>query len=265
MNLFSKNTVPLLLILISFLAGKIFAQISFENFSIPDGLSNADVMAIHQDRSGFLWIGTQDGLNRYDGYNFTVYKNDPGDTNSLGNNSIYMIDEDEYDNLWIATEGGLSKLNLNTYKFTNYVIDNNDIIANNNLVVSVLIDRDNRIWAGSVRHGIMLFDQKSGEFIKVKLRTDNDTIEMGNAVAAIYQSPDNSIYAAAINYGLLVYDRSTGMFRKMRFGSDDKDPFIGNLVRSIHEDSKGNLWIGNNMGLHFYERQKHELKLDQTI
>ena len=78
----------------------------FEHLSLEDGLSQNSVLAMLQDHRGFLWFGTQDGLNRYDGYTFTVFKNDPDDPNSLSLNSILALHEDDDGALWIGTWGG---------------------------------------------------------------------------------------------------------------------------------------------------------------
>ena len=83
----------------------------FENISIPDGLSNAQVWDIVQDKYGFLWIGTQDGLNRYDGYNIRIFKNDPEKINSLPNNTVQGLCIDHEDDLLVGTNLGLSIYN----------------------------------------------------------------------------------------------------------------------------------------------------------
>ena len=82
---------------------------NFEHISIPDGLSNAQVWDILQDKYGFLWIATGDGLNRYDGYNFKIYKNDPGNSSSLPNNTVVALMIDHEGTLWVGTDNGISK------------------------------------------------------------------------------------------------------------------------------------------------------------
>ena len=86
----------------------------FENLTVADGLSSSSFSIfqnIYQDKYGFLWFGTNDGLNRYDGFNFKVYKNIPGDSTSLPSSGIQLIVEDSDDNLWIGTVGKMSRLN----------------------------------------------------------------------------------------------------------------------------------------------------------
>ncbi|NJM16074.1 MAG: hypothetical protein HC896_12500 [Bacteroidales bacterium] len=87
-------------------------------YSIEDGLSQSNINCLHIDTRGFLWIGTQDGLNRFDGYGFKIYRNQPLDSNSISNNYIRCIEEDARGNLWIGTNYGLNKLDIETGLFT---------------------------------------------------------------------------------------------------------------------------------------------------
>ena len=89
----------------------------FESLSVEEGLSQSSVLSICQDSRGFLWIGTEDGLNKYDGYKFTVYKNIPNDSTSLGDNRVNAIIEDRIGNLWIGTREDLNRLDRKTGKF----------------------------------------------------------------------------------------------------------------------------------------------------
>src|SRR4051812_21964452 len=85
---------------------------------IEQGLSNNAVTSIYQDHNGFMWFGTYDGLNRYDGYTFTIYRNEFNDTNSVANNRIACITEDRHNRLWIGTRGGISIYSDATGRFS---------------------------------------------------------------------------------------------------------------------------------------------------
>ena len=96
-------------------------NIRFDRISIEQGLSQVTVNCILQDRQGFVWFGTQDGLNKYDGYKFSIYRHDPENSASLSNNNIWSIFEDANGNLRIGTPGGgLNKFNKKTEIFTRY-------------------------------------------------------------------------------------------------------------------------------------------------
>src|ERR1700712_3940086 len=97
------------------------ANIKFTHFSTINGLSQSNVTCIIQDKMGFLWFGTQNGLNRYDGYQFTVYRNDPTDSGSLSNNYIKSLVEDADGNLWVGTwGGGINRFDPEKISFTHY-------------------------------------------------------------------------------------------------------------------------------------------------
>ena len=95
-------------------------NIRFEHLGLNEGLSQTSVLCILQDRQGFLWFGTEDGLNKYDGYKFDVYRHNPDDKNSLSNNYVWSIYEDAEGSLWIGTRGGLNKFDRKAEKFTRY-------------------------------------------------------------------------------------------------------------------------------------------------
>src|SRR5207244_2996788 len=113
-----------ILLLCSSFAG--FAQnqsFNFEHMGTHEGLSQINVLCIFQDSRGLMWVGTTDGLNRYDGYNFTIYRNDAKDNTTITGNYINDIAEDKDGNLWIATLDGLSKYDRKTESFTQYKHD----------------------------------------------------------------------------------------------------------------------------------------------
>ena len=95
-------------------------SLHFEHIGFEEGLSNENVTAILQDSKGYIWFGTMDGLNKYDGYSFTKYRFDPFDSNSLSQNFIYTILEDKYGSIWVSTFEGLCRFDRSTEKFTRY-------------------------------------------------------------------------------------------------------------------------------------------------
>ncbi|MCP5049890.1 MAG: histidine kinase, partial [bacterium] len=120
----SRTAIILIILTIMALPGNIFAQknnIRFQHLSLEHDLSQASVLCILQDSQGFMWFGTQDGLNKYDGYRFTVYRHNPGDRASLSANYIWSIFEDSTGNLWIGTNGGgLNQFDRSSDTFTRY-------------------------------------------------------------------------------------------------------------------------------------------------
>src|SRR6266540_2336858 len=123
----------------------------FDHISIEQGLSQSSVWVIFQDSRGFLWFGTEDGLNRYDGYTFKTYKPDPDVPSSLSDRAITAIIEDKDGYLWIATrQGGLNRYDPRTEEFTRFVHDDlNSTSLNDNHVNVLYLDKDDRLWVGT--------------------------------------------------------------------------------------------------------------------
>src|SRR5215211_9207692 len=122
----------------------------FDHISIEEGLSQSTVQVIFQDSRGFLWFGTQDGLNRYDGYEFKVYKPDPDDANSLSDRWITSIVEDKQGYLWIATRlGGVNRSDPRTEEFVRFLHDDaNPASLIDNHVNILYIDKSDNLWIG---------------------------------------------------------------------------------------------------------------------
>src|SRR5580658_7351058 len=139
---FYRNLWCLLLLLLSTLAYPQTAHLSFEHIGTAQGLSQSNVICSLQDSRGFMWFGTREGLNKYNGYNFTVYKNEIGDDRSLSNNLVNDLVEDRRGDLWIGTwGGGLDRYDRKTDQFTHFrhLADDPGSISSN-LVLAMLKD-----------------------------------------------------------------------------------------------------------------------------
>lgn len=140
-------------------------NINFEHISIDQGLSHSTVFSIIQDHKGFIWFGTLDGLNKYDGYSFKFYKSNPFDKKTLSNNIVFKVFEDQDNNLWIGTlGGGLNKFDRKEEKFIQfrYSATDTNSISNDN-VRSIYQDSKKRIWIG-IDSGLNLFNSKTNSF-----------------------------------------------------------------------------------------------------
>ena|GEM_PF-5455445 len=136
----------------------------FESITVNEGLSQSSVTSIAQDALGYLWIGTQDGLNKYDGYSIKVYRNKEGDSTSLAKNYVSKILVDNQNTIWIATLGHLSKYNLATDGFTNYQLAVAGVsISPNVFIWDIFHGRDGRLVL-STTTGLIHFDPSTGKF-----------------------------------------------------------------------------------------------------
>jgi two-component system sensor histidine kinase ChiS len=235
----------------------LFAQnirIGFERISLEQGLSQSSVYSLCQDSRGFMWFGTQDGLNRYDGYNFTVFKHVPREMNSLANNWSNVIYEDREHVLWIGTQGGgLNKFDRLTETFTAYMNDPADSssLADNDVRV-IFEDHWGQFWIGTST-GLMQMDRQTGKFI-------------------YFNSPDAAAYGVAHTFISVIHEdqhgdlwigtQGSGIFRLVRSDGGhvqkivvlqsvpgDSKSLSDNFINTILEDHAHTLWIGTNGGL----------------
>ncbi len=143
-------------------------DIKFERLSVEQGLSHTKVFCIFQDSKGFMWFGTEDGLNKFDGYKFTVYRHDPADSSTLSSNIIRDIYEDQSGNLWIATDGGgINSFDRETERFTRYTHDQNNpasIRSNYTRRITSFIYGDREIFWIGTSQGLSKFDPESEQF-----------------------------------------------------------------------------------------------------
>ena len=120
MKIIYKTRIACLILLFSLNSNAQNESVRFEHIGIEEGLSNESITTIFQDSKGYMWFGTMDGLNKYDGYTFTKYRFDPFDSNSLAQNFIYTIFEDKQGSIWIGTHEGLCRFDRSTEKFIRY-------------------------------------------------------------------------------------------------------------------------------------------------
>lgn len=248
------KTIFLLLVLLLSLTETSFSKvrdITFENIGLEHGLSQLSVNCIMKDKKGFMWFGTEDGLNRYDGYGFTIYKHDPDDPASISDNHIRIICEDnEEEALWIGTkEGGLSKFNLQTETFTNYKHDPNDPRSlSHNEVYSLYRDRNGVLWVGTWGGGLNRFDKKTGTFTHYRCRRGNPSSLSHNIVRAIFEDSKGTMWIGTYGGGLNQMDRQAGTFTHYRHDPKRPGSLSNDQVIMIYETKAGELWIAADGG-----------------
>ena len=241
-------------------------DIIFSNISIEQGLSQSVVICILQDSQGFLWFGTQDGLNRYDGYEFKIYKNDPDDTRSLSNDWVTSIVEESDGTLWIGTlGGGLNKFDRDTDLFTRYI--NNPADPNSlshDVLTEIVIDNEGAIWIGTNGGGLNLFDRESGNFTSfVHDSEDPDSISY-DSISSLLIDRNNEFWVGTNGGGLNLFDRESGTFTSYK--NDPEDPFSlsGDNINVLLEDHEGIVWVGTTgAGLNRFERDTERFHLIQ--
>jgi len=212
----------------------------FSNLSLNDGLSQITVTSIHQDKMGYMWFGTRNGLNKFDGYNFNVFSLSSDNKNSISDNHILCMTEDKDGNLWIGTNNGLNKLDLSTNKFTRYfhAADSASSLSHN-MIPSLYYDSDNNLWVGT-NSGLNMYDKKSDSFLNIEI----GKLLNNNPVNTLVRHNDN-LYIGTTTEGLIIYSLKTKKHSVLKNN-------LALNIRSVFIDKDENIWIGtyhNGLGL----------------
>jgi len=243
-----KSTLALAVIFLFLLPNQslfsVEESIKFHHLSIYDGLSQGTVNTILQDRKGFMWFGTQDGLNRYDGYTFTVYKYSPDDPNTLGVNYILSLCEDREGIIWIGTNnGGLNRYDPITGLFTRYPHRPGDPLGPGDNVVNAVYEDDRGIlWLGT-NAGLDRFDPAAHTFIHYKHNPDDPGSPGGDTVWSIVEDREGDLWVGT-DGGLNRFNRSSQTFTRYRSSPGNPAGLTDNRVMAISSDPSGNLYIG---------------------
>jgi serine phosphatase RsbU (regulator of sigma subunit)/ligand-binding sensor domain-containing protein len=211
----------------------------FENISVPEGLSNSTVNFIFQDSNGFLWVSTADGLNRYDGNNIKVFKNDPNDSTTIPTNDCYAIAEDADGFIWVGvSENIIAKYDPKNETFQSYHIETAGV-TNISVFYSALLDSKGNLWFGSTNHGIQKFNKSKNKFEQVHLDVSNKNAQWGN-IYSITELKNGNILVADYGNGLKIYNEKLNLFQPYYL----KANFSPNEIQVIYEDLSGNIWLG---------------------
>ena len=228
-------------------------------FSIKDGLSQSSVICIKQDSRGFMWFGTQDGLNKFDGYKFTKFKNNPTDANSISNNWIYGIDEDKAGNLWIASKLGLNKYDPKTKQFTRFFHQQeNSTSINGNEVYGVLVDKKGYVWA-KTKNALCKLDTKTGQFINYEHFTEFSQPSESDRGLPIVETAEGNLWVASTS-GLSFFNPKTELFEKYYSDVDNNKTLTSNKITALFIDKKQQLWIGTKNGLSLFDKAKKSFR-----
>ena len=214
-----------------------------ERTSLEQGLSQSIVEAIVQDRRGFLWLATEDGLNRWDGHRFTVFRNVSGNARSLSYNDLKCVSEDRAGALWVGTfEGGLNRFDPATGDVTRFRHDPADPSSlPANIVRAVLEDRDGKVWAGTQGGGLARLDPATGRFTRFRHDPQDAGSLAHDDVRALLVDGEGTLWVGTYGGGLDRFDRSRGAFVHVPASEGGAGAL---LVDALLEDRAGTLWAG---------------------
>lgn len=254
--MYIKKAFSLIIILHCFIT---FSQnYKFEHLSTEDGLSQNDVNSIYQDKEGFMWFGTHDGLNKFDGYNFTTYVPESNNPTSINSNLIWDIVGDKNDNLWIGTTGhGLNFLNKNTEEFQHFVHEpKKENSISSNIINSLFIDSGNKLWIGTP-NGVDVVDLNkpidSINFQHFQIKITKSSVNKRLVIKSFFEDSNNTIWIGS-SQGLFKVIDSNKNFVLEKL--DIKLDLFSSTINSIIEDRFHNLLIGTQNGFFSYPLNK---------
>jgi len=228
----------------------------FDRISIEQGLSQSSVFVIFQDSRGFLWFGTEDGLNRYDGYSFKVFKPDPDVPTSLSDRWITSIVEDQNGYLWIGTrQGGLNRFDPKSEQFKHFLHNPSEPSSlSNNHINALLVDRDNHLWVGT-SDGLDLFLPAAESFSHYGSKPARADGISGKNITAIHQDSLGRYWVGTSAGGLNELDPQTKAFTSFQNNPANFYSISNNYVTTITDAGGGDLWVGTRNGLNHFDAE----------
>jgi signal transduction histidine kinase/ligand-binding sensor domain-containing protein/DNA-binding response OmpR family regulator len=224
------------------------AHINFTSITVKDGLLSNSIYAILKDRYGLMWFATTDGLNKYDGTNFTVYRNNPDDSSSLRTNEVLSLHEDRAGNLWIGTGGGgLSLYDRQKNSFEHFALNfNNKGLTRNGVIKSICSDYRGKLWIAQYG-SLYVMDPASRAVSEIYLPDANGN-PVKTVIQCVFEDSKHRIWIGTDN-GLFRYSIETNSFRRYLYKEGDPSSLGNDKVRAIAEDKSGTIWAGTRDGL----------------
>jgi len=218
-------------------------NVYFEHIDKSTGLSNMAVSSVVQDSQGFLWFGTQGGLNRYDGYEFKTYKKQPFNSNSLSHDLVQTLFMDSEDILWVGTYNGLNRFDLKTGEITRYEkVPGDPSSLSDDVVVSILRDDDGRLWVGTL-DGLNLFNPETGGFIRYAHDPEDPHSLSNNTIRAIAKDRQGGVWFGTYG-GLNRYNPESDDFTVYTHSEENPQSIGNDNVMAIAQGEPGKLWLG---------------------
>ena len=209
------------------------SPIYFSHLTRENGLSNSTIQTIVQDSKGFIWIGTDNGLNKYDGYQFYIYRKE-NSQRKISGNVIYHMIVDSRQRMWVINSYGISLYNEKLDTF----IDKHRAVVNSN-VNFIYESQEGKILA-TTDNGILVYDENEAEF--VRLNADNNSILQTEKIKCLYQDSKGNYWLGTKGKGIYIYSNQFKLLKHLQ--KDGEKKISGNTVSCITGDKNGSIWIG---------------------
>ncbi len=246
------NKIYAVLFLLFFPLPQYAQVIHSTSYSVNEGLSQSNVTCLTRDSKGFLWVGTQDGLNWFDGYQFKTFKHDPADTNSLSNNFINDVIESPRGYIWIATNVGLNRYNPRKDRFKLFLADDPQYALPENQVFNLYQDDQGFIWIKTL-HYLTRYNPKTQRFVSYKHFNDYFNYYDGANNFDILRDHTGKLWLGTKD-GLNYFNQELEVFKRFEHRPGIKNSLSSNMVQALYEDNQGRLWIGTEDGLNLFNR-----------
>jgi signal transduction histidine kinase/ligand-binding sensor domain-containing protein/DNA-binding response OmpR family regulator len=229
-------------------------KVNFKHYTTEDGLSQSYIFCMLQDRHGFMWFGTEDGLNKFDGYRFTVFRNISGDTTSLSYNNIRAVYEDQEGNIWAGTQTGeLNRFDRKTETFFCYTLDKAKKFSQpQKIITAISQDLNGTLWVGTIGAGLYYLKpgEKSFQFFLHHPRESN--ILSHNVINSIVVDQKGSLWVGT-PVGLFKRDHTSQHFVHYQSNAAHSKGLRNDTITALSLGSFGKLWIGTSRGIEWYD------------
>ena len=225
--------------------GNAYDTLHVTRYSADQGLSQEAVRAIYQDNLGYIWLGTEEGLNRFDGKSFQQFRHQSSNQKSISSDLVYAIASTEENTLWIGTKGrngGLNKYQYSDNSFTHFQAgEKADSLSGNN-ITALFVDSKNQLWIGTENHGLnlLLSDKDTGSFKRFN-------VQMGlssNKVRAIAEDGYGNIWVGTDDAGVNVIEPQSFGIKQYKKDSENDNSIPDDAIRTIVSDNLGNIYLG---------------------
>jgi ligand-binding sensor domain-containing protein/signal transduction histidine kinase/DNA-binding NarL/FixJ family response regulator len=247
-----KGASFLLFVLLSFAAAAQFPSGRVLHYTRKDGLSYASVTSISQDNKGFIWLATGDGINRFDGLNFNVFKHEAENKFSLPGNYVQTIFKDSKGGFWVSSRKGLFSFDAKSERFTNHPLLKSPNKAD---VSHIFENKQHNFWVSSSSHGFFYLDRHHGKVSNYSMK--NLSGLTSNSILKIHEDVHGMLWVGTKDAGVCVFKVSNGQIKeKLNFG-----PLLSttNRINAIFQDRKENIWMATSGGLWLYERSQNKV------
>lgn len=221
----------------------------FQKLSLEQGLSQSVVMAMLQDQQGFMWFGTQDGLNQYNGYEFSIFQHAEGESNTISGNYVHTLLQDDDDFIWIGTDKhGLTRFNPRTREFKSFRHHDNDVRSlSDDQVLSLVVDQSGTLYVGT-QNGLNRYDRESQLFERIDLSVGSTKPKLINALL----EDRNGRLWIGTNAGLLCWSEDRQDIRWYQHRPNDPNSLSDNTVHCLYQSQDGDLLVGTDKGINAY-------------